>query len=624
MKTSRLVFLPSNWKALLLFATGIFILPVFFRNDYFYFFFNILALNAIVVLGLNLLIGSTGQVSLGHAAFYGLGAYISAISSTTYHLPLVASLVIAIALVSLFAFLLAIPTLRLEGHYLVMATLGFNIIVSIVLGQLESVTGGPSGFSGIPKLSLGPWSISTDRDFYYFIWGSFLAAFALSLNLTQSRIGRALMAIHEKELTAQTLAIPTYRYKVATFVLSAVYAGFAGFCYAHYVTFISPKTFDIFYSVQIVTMAVVGGIGSLWGGLAGTVLLSSLPELLHQLEDLQVLLYGLILIAVLVFCPKGLFPAAVSLFSSRAGKPADELKRRSETVSETLPSKGAHAQTRTAAPPRGHTPEPALTGPLLTVNGLSLSFGGLQALWEVNLEVSPGEIVALIGPNGAGKTTVLNVISGILRADTGAILLQNHNIAGLAPHKMARCGIGRTFQAVQSFQNLPVLDNLLLGFHKLGSAGFFAAAFRSLSERDEEERLRSLALSLLEDIGLRDKALMPVQQLTLLEQKVLEMARSVALSPLVLLLDEPAGGLDPRESEIMMIRISSLRDKGVGVILVEHDMNMVMRLADRIYVLQHGRLIASGIPGEIRKNPQVIAAYLGKKQTGTGGGARPC
>ena len=320
MKTPSLVFLPSNWKALFLFTAGVFFLPVFFRNDYFYFFFNILALNAIVVLGLNLLIGSTGQVSLGHAAFYGLGAYISAILSTTFHLPLSISLAIAILLVALTAFLLAIPTLRLEGHYLVMATLGFNIIVSIVLGQMEGVTGGPSGFAGIPKLRLGPWTLSTDRDFYYFIWSSFLVLFALSLNLTQSRIGRALMAIHEKELTAQTLAIATYRYKVATFVLSAVYAGFAGFCYAHYVTFISPKTFDIFYSVQIVTMAVVGGIGSLWGGLAGTLLLSSLPELLHQLEDLQVLLYGLILVTVLVLCPRGLFPAVASGFSRAVRK----------------------------------------------------------------------------------------------------------------------------------------------------------------------------------------------------------------------------------------------------------------------------------------------------------------
>lgn len=620
MKTPRLVFLPSNWKALFLFTVGIFLLPVFFRNDYFYFFFNILALNAIVVLGLNLLIGSTGQVSLGHAAFYGLGAYISAISSTTFHLPLSVSLAIAILLVALTAFLLAIPTLRLEGHYLVMATLGFNIIVSIVLGQMEGVTGGPSGFTGIPKLRLGPWTLATDRDFYYFIWSSFLVIFALSLNLTQSRIGRALMAIHEKELTAQTLAIATYRYKVATFVLSAVYAGFAGFCYAHYVTFISPKTFDIFYSVQIVTMAVVGGIGSLWGGLAGTLLLSSLPELLHQLEDLQVLLYGLILVAVLVLCPRGLFPAFASGFSRAIGKMGG---LPGFGISKSVPAPSASLPAPKIANPRKSAPELSLQ-PVLTVDSLSLSFGGLQALCEVSVEVAHGEIVALIGPNGAGKTTVLNVISGLFRPDSGTIKLQGRNIEGLAPHRAAMRGIGRTFQTVQTFKNLSVLDNLLLGLHKQSRAGFIAACFRPPSQRAEEEQLKSRAMGLLESIGLEDKARLPVEQLTLLEQKVLEMARSVALSPLVLLLDEPAGGLDPRESEFMMNRISSLRNEGVGVILVEHDMNMVMRLAERIYVLQHGRLIASGTPGEIRRDPRVISAYLGKSYTGTEGGGRAC
>lgn len=623
MKTSRLVFLPSNWKALLLFTAGIFLLPASFRNDYFYFFFNILALNAIVVLGLNLLIGSTGQVSLGHAAFYGLGAYISAISSTTFHLPLFVALAIAILLVAFTAFLLALPTLRLEGHYLVMATLGFNIIVSIVLGQMEGLTGGPSGFAGIPKLRLGPWTLSTDRDFYYFIWSSFLVLFALSLNLTQSRIGRALMAIHEKELTAQTLAIATYRYKVATFVLSAVYAGFAGFCYAHYVTFISPKTFDIFYSVQIVTMAVVGGIGSLWGGLAGTLLLSSLPELLHQLEDLQVLLYGLILVAVLVLCPRGLFPAVASGLSRAVGRMVGPPKLQAASATTSAQASSASLPVSKTPKPRNTVPESSLQ-PVLTVESLSLSFGGLQALCEVNVEVARGEIVALIGPNGAGKTTVLNVISGLFRPDSGTIKLQGSSIAGLAPHRTAMRGIGRTFQTVQTFKNLSVLDNLLLGLHKQSSAGFIAACFRPPSERAEEERLKSRAMELLESIGLEDKAHLPVEQLTLLEQKVLEMARSVALSPLVLLLDEPAGGLDPRESEFMMNRIFSLRNEGVGVILVEHDMNMVMRLAERIYVLQHGRLIASGTPGEIRRDPRVISAYLGKSHAGTEGGGRAC
>ncbi len=303
-----LVLIPKDWRALLLLAIGVWLLPYLFQNDYFLLLFNIMALNAMVVLGLNLLIGSTGQVSLGHAAFYGMGAYLSAIASTTWQWPLAAALAFAILVVGATSFLLALPTLRLEGHYLVMATLGFNIIVSILLGHFEGVTGGPSGFPGIPRLHLGSLALTTDRRFYYFVWTLFLIIFALTINLTNSRIGRALQSIHERELTAQALGIPSHRYKVITFVLSALYAAVAGFCYAHYVTFISPKTFDVFYSVQIVTMVVVGGMGSIWGGLAGTVLLTGLPEVLHRFEDLHVLFYGLVLTGVLVFCPQGLVP----------------------------------------------------------------------------------------------------------------------------------------------------------------------------------------------------------------------------------------------------------------------------------------------------------------------------
>ncbi len=616
--TTRIAFVPSNWKALIAFTAAVMVLPAFFRNDYFYFFFNILALNAIVVLGLNLLIGSTGQVSLGHAAFYGLGAYISAISSTTYHLPLFASLVIALALVALTSFLLALPTLRLEGHYLVMATLGFNIIICIVLGQMESITGGPSGFPGIPKLRLGPWIIATDRQFYYFIWSSFIVLFTLTLNLTGSRVGRALAAIHEKELTAKTLAIPTYGYKVATFVLSAVYAGFAGFCYAHYVTFISPKTFDIFYSVQIVTMVAVGGMGSLWGGLAGTALLTSIPELLHQLEDLQVLLYGLILMAVLVGCPNGLFPAIATFVTSTASKLAGWIARR---PCESSSANSAKGEGRGFQPPAPESDAPlprrelrSTNGPLLKLDGISLSFGGLQALSDVAIQVQPGEIVALIGPNGAGKTTVLNLISGLIEPGRGTIELDGLRLSGLPPHRVAAAGIGRTFQSVQVFGSLSVLDNLLLGYHKNGRCGFISACLRTPAERCEEEGLKIQALELLESFGLAKPALHSVRRLSLVEQKILEIARALALSPRVLLLDEPAGGLNPREGEFLMRHIEALRNRGMGVVLVEHDMNMVMRLADRIYVLQQGRLIASGTPSEIRKNPLVIAAYLGSRK----------
>ena len=634
------VFIPKNRRALLCLTCLLGAIPLVVENDYFLLLFNIMALNALVVLGLNLLIASTGQVSLGHAAFYGMGAYLSAIAATAWHLPPLYSVCLSTLLTGLVAFLLALPTLRLEGHYLVMATLGFNIVVTILLNQLEGITGGPSGLPGIPRLNLGFTVLDSDFSFYWFMWALFLVVFALTLNLTDSRLGRALRAIREKEVIASTLGIHTNRYKTIVFVLSAVYAALAGFCYAHYVTFISPKTFDIFYSVQIVTMVVVGGMGNLWGGLVGTALITSLPELLHRFEDYYVLVYGLILMSVLVFCPQGLLPALASLCSFRRARTEDGMEPPGESGVECqghppervpppapgfgsnsrrsvgtvtnvrLDSIRVHSSPSTRDPDPGHSP-PLPRFPVLSIEDLSLAFGGLQALNNIGFDVCPGEIVALIGPNGAGKTTVLNVISGLLRPDSGDIRLSSESLLRLAPHEIAARGVGRTFQAVQIYQKLTVIENTLLGCHLRGRSGFVRSCLHCPIERKEEATLHAVAHQILSSIHVGAKAHLPAQRLTLVEQKLLELARALALSPSLLLLDEPVGGLDPRESEVLVHYISLLREQGVGTILVEHDMDVVMRLADRVVVLQHGSLIASGTPEQIRRDPRVVSAYLG-------------
>ena len=302
---------------LILFALGVFALPFFLRNNYHLMVLNISALNILVVIGLNLLMGFAGQISLGHAAFFGLGAYLSGILTTTYGFPVWPTIFLAMALTAGVALVIGIPTLKLEGHYLVMATLGFNVIVYIMMLQLEPVTGGPSGFSGIPRLELSGFIFDSDRKYYYLLWAVSIGTLLLSLNLIHSRVGRAMAALRQNEIAARCAGIDTEAYKVKIFVLSAALASLAGSLYAHYITFISPGTFSFFYSLQVVTMVLVGGMGSLWGSVFGALLLTALPETLHAVKEYNVLVYGLILMGVLVFFPHGLLTGIAAIWRGR-------------------------------------------------------------------------------------------------------------------------------------------------------------------------------------------------------------------------------------------------------------------------------------------------------------------
>lgn len=307
----------GNKLYLSLFALIVFSTPLMLQNNYYLMVLNIAALNILVVIGLNLLIGYAGQISIGHAGFFGMGAYLSAVLTSTYKFPLWPTMILAMAITGIFAFAIGIPTLKLEGHYLVMATLGFNVISYIVMLQLEGITGGASGFAGIPRFQLGSFVFNSDRKIYYPIWMVSLGVLLFSLNLIHSRFGRAMAALSHNEIAAGCAGINTKTYKIKIFVLSAVLASLAGSLYAHYITFISPGTFSFFYSIQVVTMVLVGGMGSLWGPVFGAVLLTILPEVLHFVKEYNVLIYGLILVIVLVFFPEGLIPGMVRIFGKR-------------------------------------------------------------------------------------------------------------------------------------------------------------------------------------------------------------------------------------------------------------------------------------------------------------------
>ena len=307
----------KSYLGLLLLGLTILLFPLVINNPYYLNVVNIIGLNTLIVVGLNLLIGYAGQISLGHAAFYGLGAYLSGILTVSYHFSPWTAMGLALMVTGLLALLIGIPTLKLHGHYLVMATLGFNIIVNIIMIQWDQVTGGPSGFPGIPNLKIGALVFDSDQKMYYLIWFFTFMGITLALNLVQSRVGRALRALHGSEVAAGSLGVKTEAYKVKVFVLSALYASLAGSLYAHYLTFISPKTFDIFFSVELVTMVIVGGMGSIWGTLFGTFFITPLPVMLHFFDEYKDIFYGLILVFILIFLPEGVVVALRNRYRTR-------------------------------------------------------------------------------------------------------------------------------------------------------------------------------------------------------------------------------------------------------------------------------------------------------------------
>jgi len=592
-------------------ALGIVLFPLVISNPYYLNVVNIIGLNVIIVVGLNLLIGYAGQISLGHAAFFGLGAYISGVLTVSYAVHPWLAMAIAVAATGAVAFLIGIPTLKLHGHYLVMATLGFNLIVNIMMIQWDSVTGGPSGFPGIPNLSLGSLVFDSDGKMYYLIWMVALASIALSLNLVNSRVGRGLRALHGSEIAAAAMGVRTDKYKINIFVLSTVFASLAGSLYAHYLTFISPKTFDIFFSVELVTMVIVGGMGSIWGSLLGTAFLTSLPNLLHAFDEYKDIFYGLILVLILMFVPEG---AAVAIRQRWfAGK---KEKRRPEGEKPRRESIGP-SQPLTVGPcfTSGQESEANRQEPkaILKIEKAGVTFGGLLALADVSFDVAEGSVTALIGPNGAGKTTLINAVSGVCKLRRGNISFNGGSLNSVPSWKMAGMGLTRTFQNVQAFENMTVLENVMVGVHSRTRSELISSMFHLPGFSAEERDIQDRAWECLEFFRLQDKAHWPASSLSFGEQKRVEMARALAPHPRLILLDEPVAGLNMTETREIAALIQDMKARKITLLLVEHDMNLVMGISDRIVVLNYGRKIAEGSPQEIQKNQQVLTAYLGSQ-----------
>ncbi len=558
--------------------------------------FVTIALYAPIVIGLSMLTGYTGQVSLGQAALFGLGAYINGIFIVHMGINPWLAYPSAVALTALVAYLIGRPVLMLRGHFLAIATLGFNIIVEVLMREVKDLTGGPSGLSGITSLRFG--DLSSDIFYFYAATLLTIAAILLSGNLVRSRIGRALQAIKGSEMAASSLGVDAGHYKSMIFAWSAALAAASGALYSGWLGFISPSSFDLGFSVMLLTMTVLGGAASIPGAIAGAALLELLRQAIKDLAqaiaggspEYEIVVFGALLVGVMMFAPEGLWPRLVS-FLPRAKKPAPVAAAVRAPVLHNSPAQS----------------EPSV---VLEVRNVSRSFGGLMAVKDISFHVNTGEIFAIIGPNGAGKTTLLNLISGVITPTSGTIWIAGRRVPAGRAERVATMGVARTFQTPKMFTLMDVADNVKVGLHKLARSGFLRSAVGFA--RKEEAWLERQALQVLAIVGACQQAFASTANLPFGSQRLVELARALAAQPRLLLLDEPASGLSEAERRSFMQILKEVRARGTTVVLVEHNVNMVMELADRVAVLHHGELLSQGKPAEILRDRRVIEAYLGE------------
>jgi ABC-type branched-subunit amino acid transport system ATPase component/ABC-type branched-subunit amino acid transport system permease subunit len=551
-------------------------------NQYYLFLLTVGALTVIVGVGLNVLIGLTGQVSFGHVGFYALGAYATAILSAKYGWNFWLTLPVGAVLTGVVGALLGLVALRVRGPYLAMVTIAFGFVVEYSVVEWEGLTGGQNGLMNIPYPAVGSLSIG-ERGIALVAIALMGLVLVLYKRLARSGWGLAMRAVRDSEIAAASLAVNPLTVRTVAFTISAVLAGIAGSFFASATTFVAPSSFPFFQSILFVLVVIVGGVERTYGPVIGAVIVVGIPEMLSGLAEYRVLLSGVLMLAVLLFAPGGI----ASAFAARFLRKPEPDAPAAPVSAQLLVSTGAPRQT-------------------LEIDNLAIAFGGVRAVTDFSARMQSGQVTSIIGPNGAGKTTVLNMICGFYRPQAGSVRLGSEDLAGRPAHMIARAGIARTFQTPQLFDKMSVQDTLLVAMRR-GDLGSPLADVASAAGGAQAQTARAL----LSYVGYRGGVGRLAGDLPHIDKRLLEIARALALRPSILMLDEPAAGLNLSDKQLLAKLLRRIADAGVAVVLIEHDMSLVMGISDHIAVLDAGRGIAQGRPEAVRNDKAVVAAYLG-------------
>jgi branched-chain amino acid transport system permease protein len=554
---------------------------------------NYIGLYALVCLGLVLLTGVGGLTSFGQAAFVGVGAYTTAYLTLNMGMSPWLTLFVGLGITAISALVVGAITLRMSGHYLPLATIAWGLSLYYLMGNLDAL-GKYDGLLGLKSLSIGSLDIGQGRLFFILTWSILITGAVALLNLLDSRPGRAIRSLKGGSQMAEAMGISTFRYKVTIFLIAALFASIAGWLLAHFQRTVNPSAFGLKMGIEYLFMAVIGGVGYVWGAIVGAALIKllddylqvALPALIGTSGSYEVIVFGVAMVLVLKYMPDGIW----------------------SLVARKLPRPPRKMDWQDAAPLNARS-KPAMGDLVLKVDKIRKQFGGLTAVNDISFDIHAGRIVGLIGPNGAGKSTTFNLITGVLSKTSGKVTYRGHDISALPSREISRQGMARTFQHVKMIPDMTVLENVALGAYTRGESGVISSMLGA--NKAEEQRFMKEAQHQLERIGMGNYLHELAGNLAMGPQRLMEIARALCCDPALLLLDEPAAGLRHKEKQDLIKVLRQLQSEGMSILLVEHDMDLVMDVCDHLVVMEFGTLLTQGTPAEIQASPAVRAAYLG-------------